>query len=298
VGDTHLATFNGLFYDFQASGDFVLAQVDPYFSVQTRQVSGSPTWPNAMVNKAVAMQMGETSIALCISPTRPELAAPPRLVISGKITELGDGRSLTLTDGIEVRRAENVYLVRDKSHNSVRAVVNPTWIDVTVGFGRWPVAVRGLLANANGNVNDIATRDGIVLTNPFSFQDLYHQYADSWRVSSNESLLSVCGDMEIEPGLPTKTFYADDLDRKLYDHARGICVAAGVKVGPLLDACMLDVTVIGDNAAAPVFVGLPSPIAVGDRPYVTSPDESMKWWLLLLAVIIGVYLVVTMRTTP
>ena len=61
VGDTHLATFNGLLYDFQASGDFVLAQVDPDFVVQTRQVSGAPTWPDASVNNAVATRMGKTT---------------------------------------------------------------------------------------------------------------------------------------------------------------------------------------------------------------------------------------------
>ncbi len=43
IGDTHLTTFNGLLYDFQASGDFILADSGPDFIVQTRQVSGAPT---------------------------------------------------------------------------------------------------------------------------------------------------------------------------------------------------------------------------------------------------------------
>jgi hypothetical protein len=29
VGDTHLGTYNGLAYDFQAAGDFVLSETDP-----------------------------------------------------------------------------------------------------------------------------------------------------------------------------------------------------------------------------------------------------------------------------
>ena len=69
VGDTHLTTFNGLLYDFQASGDFVLAQVDPDFVVQTRQVSGAPTWPDASVNSAVATRMGKTKVAVCLAGT-------------------------------------------------------------------------------------------------------------------------------------------------------------------------------------------------------------------------------------
>src|SRR5262249_51445790 len=66
VGDTHLFTFNGSFYDFQASGDFVLAEVDPDFVVQTRQVSGAPTWPDASVNHAVATRIGKTRVAICL----------------------------------------------------------------------------------------------------------------------------------------------------------------------------------------------------------------------------------------
>ena len=40
IGDTHLTTFDGLYYDFQASGEFLLAQDGPEFVVQTRQGVG------------------------------------------------------------------------------------------------------------------------------------------------------------------------------------------------------------------------------------------------------------------
>jgi hypothetical protein len=49
VGDTHLTTFNGLLYDFQASGEFVLAEVNPDFVVQARQVSGAPTTARPLI---------------------------------------------------------------------------------------------------------------------------------------------------------------------------------------------------------------------------------------------------------
>ena len=148
----------------------------------------------------------------------------------------------------------------------LRAELNAGWMNVLVGLGQWPAKVRGLLANANGNVNEIETRDGTVLTNPFSFADLYRRYADSWRVRSSESLLrTVCGDRKVERGIPKRPFYANDLDPKAYEHARAVCTAAGVKVGALLEACTLDVAVIGREAAARVFAGAPAPTAVG-RP--------------------------------
>ena len=290
VGDTHLATFGGLFYDFQASGDFVLAQVNPDFVVQARQVSGAPTWPDASVNSSVATRMGKTKVAICL---------PERLNVDGKNTELDDGKTLSTPEGVDISRRDNVYFVTDESGNSVRAVVNPTWIDVSVGLGQWPAKVTGLLANADGNVNKIAARDGTVLTNPFPFEDLYNRYGESWRVKSNESLLSVCGDKNVERGIPRRPFYAKDLDPKLAERTRAVCIAAGVKAGALLDACTLDVAVIGNDAAAKVFVGAPDPVAVG-KPIVNERSGLIKWLLLvvLIALILWGFLILKRRKTP
>jgi hypothetical protein len=254
VGDTHLTTFGGLLYDFQASGDFVLAQVDPDFVVQTRQVSGAPTWPNASVNNAVATRVGQNKVAICLNPER--------ININGEDSDLADGGTISLPDGADVSRSGNVYAVSDRSGNSVRAEVNAGWINVTVGLGSWPAKVRGLLANADGNLNEIEASDGTALTAPFSFDDLYHRYADSWRVAPSESLLSACGTPEIGSGIPQKPFFAKDLDQTVYQRAHEVCLEAGVKAGPLLDACTLDVAVIGDKKAAQVFVRMPASIAI------------------------------------
>jgi hypothetical protein len=255
IGDTHLSTFGGLLYDFQASGDFVLAQIDKDFVVQARQISGAPTWPNASVNKAVAAQMGESRVAFC--------TAPPRLVVDGNAAEVVDGQVLSLPTGVDILRRGNVYVVQDQRGNGLRAELNATYINVTVGLGRWPTKVSGILANAGSQINKIQARTGTVLTAPFPYATLYHEYADSWRVSEKESLLSVCGDGAIETGIPTRPFYAKDLDPQLYKRARDVCRAAGVRDKSFLEACTLDVAVIGDEKAAQVFVGLRAPAAVG-----------------------------------
>ena len=171
VGDTHLMNFHGLLFDFQASGEFVLARVGPDFVVQTRQVSGVPRWPNASVNSAVATRMGKTKVAICVERAR--------LFIDDRPVELGDGKSISASDDVDVSRKGNVYFITGPKGNSVRATVNPTWIDVFVGLGDCCPKVQGLLGNTTGDVNQIEARDGTVLTNPFSFQDLYHRYADS-----------------------------------------------------------------------------------------------------------------------
>lgn len=292
VGDTHLRTFSGLFYDFQAAGDFTLAEVDPGFSVQTRQVSGAPTWPDATVNKAVAARFGKTTVAICLAPPGRDQAA--RVNIDGKFTPVNDGQTLELPEGGGISRQGNVYQMASEAGDSVRATVNPTWIDVSVGLGKWPSSVRGLIANANGNINQIETRDHFVLTNPFNFEDLYHRFADSWRVSARESMLSVCNaEGGVESGVPGRTFYANDLEAGVREKARGVCTTAGVKAGPLLDACTLDVAVIGNDAAAKVFVDAAEPAAVGTIVGGAGGGGILtKWWwllLLLLALILIVW---------
>ena len=259
VGDTHLTNFNGLLFDFQASGDFLLAEIDPDFVVQTRQKSGAPTWPNASVNKAVGMKMGKSRLAICLEPNR--------FVVDGKPNNLGNGKSLSLPD-VTVTRNGNVYVFTRPDGANVRAELNNGWIDVSVSLGGpAPVVnVRGLLGNANGNTgpDDLAARDGTVLhQQPVSFTDLYHTFGDSWRIPSEESLLSqLCGDTKIERGIPKKLFYANDLNPKVYERARKICTAAGVKEEALLDACTLDTAVLGDKTAAKAFVRANPPRAV------------------------------------
>jgi len=77
----------------------------------------------------------------------------------------------------------------------VRAEVNSSYINVSVDVGAAPQAkVYGLLGNANGNMgeDDLATRNRVVLAQPLQFADLYHPYADSWRLGS--LLSNLCGD--------------------------------------------------------------------------------------------------------
>ena len=254
VGDTHLTTLSGLLYDFQATGDFELVQTKAGFVVQNRQISGAPTWPDASVNSAIATQIGKTRVAVCLTPQR--------LVVDGKILPMNSGGARLFADGTQVTRSGNAYLIRGASGDWVRATVNPGYIDVKVGLGRWPIDVQGLLVNVNSDPNQIATREGNVLKNPFSFEEFYHRYADSWRVKPADSMLNVCGE-NVKQGIPAKTFFAKDLDPRLAKRVQAICNKAGIKEGPLLDACMIDVAFTGKASAANIHAKTLAPQAVG-----------------------------------
>jgi hypothetical protein len=248
IGDTHLKTFNALMYDFQASGDFLLLKDGSDFEVQARQASGAPTWPNASVNKAVAVQMDKTRVAIYIEPTR--------LIIEGHSTDLPDGQALELPHGVQIRRHGNTYDVTSEHGNSVRAVLNSTWINVTVGLGHPQTHARGLLVSS-GATPALITSNGSLLRTPISFDDLYHRYADGWRVQPNESLFRER--TQISAGIPAKPFYADALDPKDRTRALAICKAARIRTPALLEACALDITVLKDEVAAQGFVHIVPP---------------------------------------
>jgi hypothetical protein len=254
VGDTHLTTLSGLMYDFQASGDFELLQTSSGFTVQNRQVSGAPNWPNASVNSAVAIKVGKAQVAVCLKPQA--------LFVDGKPTTLRQGKAVVLADGTQITLNGNAYLIRGSTGDWVRATVNPNYIDVKVGLGQWPIDAQGLLVNVKGDPNLLSTRDGKVLKNPFSFEELYHPYADSWRVNPSDSMLNVCGE-RVKAGIPSKPFLPGDLSRELAKRVSTICTRAGVKKGPLFDACMIDVAMIGAGAAL-IHAKTPAPVAVGE----------------------------------
>jgi hypothetical protein len=240
VGDTHLTTFDGLLYDFQATGDFLLVEDRPNFVVQSRHVP-TPDRPNIAINRAVATQMGNTRVAVCLGETQP-------LEVDGQPRDLGDGKSLPLPDGVIVSRRGNVYLIKNQSGDFVRATLNNGLIDVSVGLGYAPRNVRGLLANPGHNVHQIETRDGQVFDfDQVTFSELYGKYGESWRVPSKQSLL--CGEKTIE-GNPAKPEYPDGSPQ--FKLGRDICKAAGVNER-LVESCTLDVTVLADSGAAEVF---------------------------------------------
>lgn len=249
VGDPHLQTFLGLLYDFQATGDFLLAQTDQ-FSVVSRQISGGSSWPDVAINSAVGTEMGKSQVAICGGETP--------VFVDGKPTPVADGQDVQFPD-LDVIRSGNVYIVVDLHGNSLRAAVNNGWIDASVGLGQWPTKVVGLLANGSEGLTTLAARDGVLLKVPAAFGELYGHYGESWRVPN--SLLNACGP-ETEHGNPGKPFTASDLDGQTRERVQAVCAQAGVKDPALLAACELDVAVLGPDAAK-VYVGASPPSAVG-----------------------------------
>lgn len=244
VGDTHLKTFTGLLYDFQATGDFTLARTGS-FEVQTRQMSGAPTWPDAAVNQAVAARLGKAVVAICSGDG-------PLVIIDGERRTIAEGAVIDLGDGSGIRHSGNVLTLIDSDGNSLRAELMGSYINATVGLGHWPVAVQGLLASSGRAGTLLTARNGTPLPAPYAFADLYGTYGNSWRVPARQSLLRACGPAR-ESKSPGRPFTVANLPEEKAREARTICQRLGVRDKALIDACTLDVAVLGSKRAAEVF---------------------------------------------
>jgi hypothetical protein len=269
-GEPHITTLDGLYYDFQAAGDFLLVENGPSFIVNVRQ-QWTPNRPNVAFNKAVAMRMGKTRVAVFLDPAR--------LVVDGKHVALANGQTLSLPDNVEVSRNGNDYVIKRSSGETVRVkVVDSVWVkilgghflDVSVSLNYTAYGgMRGLLGNGNGDVyHEIATRDGKVLAQPVSFEDLYHRYGASMSIKPEESLFGE--DRHYSRPLrsknmfevPKKPYTVKNLAPREYKSAQAACIKAGVKAQPLLDACTLDVAVLRSPAVAKLYTGVVIPAAV------------------------------------
>jgi hypothetical protein len=256
VGDTHITTFDGLYYDFQASGDFVMVEA-PGFTIHTRQASGAPTWPEAAVNKGIAVQMGPSVVEVDVEPNR--------LYIGHKLTSLAEGKSVFLPTGVQITLRDGSYIVTDNDGNSVIALPQDngsmSWINVTVGLGRTPSAeAKGLLGNPTGNAHQLFAANGKMLNEPVSFNDLYQIYGESWRVPAGKSLFTAA--TRIKPANPTRPFFAADLTPAQSAHAIEVCRAAGITNQELLESCTLDTAVLNNDRAVKVFTLTRAPIHI------------------------------------
>ena len=125
------------------------------------------------------------------------------LLIGDTPTELQDGESVSVGNG-EVFRNGNRYTIVhpgedgevNDGDSQVVATVREDRIDLEVYVAE---SLQGdlseLLGNFNDNPNDdFALRDGTQLERPVPFEQLVWEFANSWRITQDESLFSYQGD--------------------------------------------------------------------------------------------------------
>jgi len=214
-GDPHIRTVDGVNYDLQTAGEFVLLR-DEGLELQARHTpvtTAGPLGPNpytglstcVSINTAVAVRMGGQRITyqpVSAAPTDPDTRKPTKirpllLRIDGEPTQLGNApiqlssggriRPTSADGGIQIEQPGGTVVVvtpRFWSHHQVWYMnINVRRTRATAGImgpiapGNWLPALPGG-AQLGAKPTDLGLR----------YDQLYRTFADAWRVTNATSL--------------------------------------------------------------------------------------------------------------
>ncbi len=263
-GDPHFQTADGVPFDFQAAGEFLIAaSADGSVVLQARQ-EPLPVGSDVSITSAMAVGVaGDRVMVSIIAGTAVEAGSSSSA--SDVLTVSANGNPVTGAD-VSMRLPNGGILER---HGALVTIDWPSGTHLFIerhaynlNYGLTPDAaiaptLRGLGGSEDGDPsNDLTGRDGVVLdpSDPDFFNKLYHQFGDSWRITQAESLF------DYAPGQDTSTFTLPDfpiapatidmLDPDTRAQAEALCKAVGVTTEPGLTNCILDVGVTGDSSYA------------------------------------------------
>ena len=220
-GDPHIKTVDGVNYDFQSAGEFVLLR-DDGMELQARQsavTTAGPLPPDAhtglsscvSVNTAVAMRVGDHRITYQPALQRGKDARTPRLQlrIDGKLVVLGAG-PIPLLRGGRIVPTNTTGGLEVQIPGGTRVAVTPLfwephqvhYMQINLYHGRAVDGIMGAIAPNNwlprlSNGDFLGPRPASLAQR---HHDLYETFADSWRVDATSSLFYY------EPGLSPSSF--------------------------------------------------------------------------------------------
>jgi plastocyanin len=252
TGDPHLTTFDGVSYDFQAAGEFVLArEPSGSLAVQGRLV---PVSNRAVsVIEAVATTLDGRNVTIDAADSTP-------LTVSGVDQPLADGDNVTVGNGTVFRRGDTFVVIYpgeddrlSDGDERLRVDVRGDRVDVRVVLDdQRTKAVEGLLGSPNGNrTDDIAYANGTALDRPLSLGELYGPYRADYRVTSDTSLFDYdAGESTAGfflPDYPGEIVTVESLDEDERRAAAEQAREAGLTPGtPAFENAVLDFALTGD----------------------------------------------------
>ena len=283
-GDPHLMTFDQRNYEFQAVGEFILtrSEVDE-MEIQVRLEQLAPEFENFSIITATALNVAGDEVVFEEDRDSPDNV--PALQINGTMAELPEqgAEPTSLPAGGSISRGGAVFSVRwpneetrvdvQQSAAAGGMTVEPMLSVEYIGN------VEGLLGTMDGNSEtDFRMRDGTVLTHPLSFEELYRDFGDSWRITQEESLFGT--ETFEDLGIPNEHVTTEQLDHDEVQNAEVICRDSGVEDPTLLDNCIFDVVMSGDNRYAEDAASIITPSAKEHANEILDENDSKLQILL------------------
>ncbi len=267
-GDPHILSYDGLFYDFQDTGEFTLVKSNDEnpFTVQARMREwdlGDAVGDKFSVNTAIATELNGVKVGFYIKGSLPyDLAAAaadsdpyndeqPVLYVGDLGYFLPDQGVMLVEDGY-IHRDGNTYSVLNAYGDFIQVTVHDDYIDFSASSGSERQGkLEGLLGNFDGDTtNDFKLDNGTDLGSSISTNTLYDVFGEDWRITQSESLF-LYGEGENTSSFNNPDF--DNVQRTLADFDAALVAAAesaAIAEGfdpnsPVFEAAVLDFLVMG-----------------------------------------------------
>ncbi|MCB1099597.1 MAG: VWD domain-containing protein [Verrucomicrobiae bacterium] len=203
-GDVHITTPDGLVYDYQGTGEFILCRSDDGKSMlQARQELWDQK-PGVSVNTAAAILVDGQRLEFYLKPkfrlfvNDVEQAVPTALG-----TQSFPGGVTLETTSVWGNSSDHTVFSADGSFGARVIVRNGSHLDLGAARLSGQQKYNGSVGNMDGDPrNDMTLRDGKKVDPPASEDDL-NAFWDSWRVKEGESLFA---DVKRETKQPTDAF--------------------------------------------------------------------------------------------
>ncbi|MDI6402645.1 SusE domain-containing protein, partial [Balneolaceae bacterium ANBcel3] len=257
-GDPHLFTFDGLNYSFQAAGEFILTRSkSDDFEVQARMEQMEPDRDRFTIFTAFALNVHGDEIVILEDDAPPYI---PSLKINGNLQNLDEMgmEPVQLPAGGTIRWIGNTFIIHwPESNTVVHAWQSPAGlvtgnralaIEIVLDE-KYRGQLEGLLGSFDPELrNAMTARDGRTFFRPLSYEELYDEFGNSWRIHQRESLF---GTKTFKvPNIPANIFTTNDLDPSTRQEAQTVCENRGISNPILLDNCIFDVALSGDHRFA------------------------------------------------
>ena len=226
-GDPHITTADGAHYDFQAAGEFISLRDADGSEIQTRQTPIATSGPGTdshdglstcvSLNSAVAARVGDHRVTY-----EPNLSGVPdpsglQLRIDGALTTLGSS-GINLAGGGHVAQLVAGILQVDFPDGKTLFVTPQYWSTYSKWYLNVDVSNAGLISSDGGGAQlrgiagpipegswlpalpSGASMGAMPSSLPQRYSDLYHKFAEAWRVTQKDSLF------DYAKGTSTETF--------------------------------------------------------------------------------------------